>query len=68
MHCDALSFFELGSVHYDYYLVNIRIPIHESTETNLNLGSIRDVNLIVSMHNIIAYDIWQAEKKKIVSS
>ena len=27
--CELLPFFELGSVHYDFYLINIRLPINK---------------------------------------
>ena len=58
MHCDALSFFELGSVHYDYYLVNFRIPIHETTEMNLHLGAIKEATLAVSLILTLRLGSW----------
>lgn len=41
--CSILPFFELGSCHYDYYLVNIRIPVHEHKSTNLGIGKLQDI-------------------------
>ena len=54
MECDVLHFFELGSCHYDYYLMNIRLPIDGGK--NLNIGKITDLELVVS--NFISYQFY----------
>ena len=46
MNCDVLHFFELGSCHYDFYLMNIRLPI--DGVKNQNIGKITDLELVVS--------------------
>ncbi len=46
--CELLPFFELGSCHYDYYLVNIRLPVHEGKGMNVDIGLIKDMWLVVS--------------------
>lgn len=49
MECDMLAFFELGSCHHDYYLVNIRIPIDDDQEINIDIpGKLKDIHLVVS--------------------
>ncbi len=47
--CELLPFFELGSCHYDYYLVNIRLPVHEGKGMNVDIGLIKDMWLVVSI-------------------
>ena len=44
--CDLLHFFELGSVHYTDYIVNIRLPSDE--DKNRNIGKLKDMTLTVS--------------------
>ena len=54
--CTALSLFELGSVHSEFYLLNVRIPTilddegTEITPTN-DLGKLVDVHLVVIHQN-----------------
>ncbi|XP_060574526.1 protein wntless-like, partial [Ruditapes philippinarum] len=44
--CDPLSFFELGSVHHDYYLVNIKVPVEPYKGINMGIGKLRDITLV----------------------
>ncbi|GAB1606287.1 protein wntless-like [Argonauta hians] len=41
--CNLVPLFELGSCHYDYYLVNLRIPVHEHKYTNMAIGKLQDI-------------------------
>ncbi|CAG0878855.1 unnamed protein product, partial [Darwinula stevensoni] len=51
--CPILPLFELGSLHHDYYLLNVRIPVEKKNvkgqvvEVNAGLGSIEDLWLVV---------------------
>lgn len=45
--CEMLSFFELGSLHHDYYLVNIKVPVEPYSEVNTKIGKLRGINLVV---------------------
>lgn len=51
MMCDFLPMFELGSCHYDFYLVNIRLPINAEQDYNFNtgIGHIMDLWLTVGV-------------------
>lgn len=44
--CDMLPFFELGSVHYKSYLVNLRLP--SVNKANQNLGPVKEMWTYVS--------------------
>ncbi|XP_067679551.1 protein wntless homolog isoform X1 [Haliotis asinina] len=61
-HCNLIPFFELGSVHYDYYLVNIRIPVLESRGINLGIGSIEDIHVVVIHQNGGFTQVWFSMK------
>ncbi|XP_060072318.1 protein wntless homolog [Ylistrum balloti] len=43
--CDLLQLFELGSVHYHYYLVNIRLPTFPLKGVNIDIGKIVDMHM-----------------------
>lgn len=53
--CDLLSFFELGSVHYDYYLINVKVPVEPYSDVNMKIGKLTDMNMVVCLYVII---IW----------
>lgn len=50
--CDLLPLFELGSVHHDYYLVNLRLPTDPSG-LNDGIGHIDDIWMVVSIISFI---------------
>ncbi|XP_076462861.1 protein wntless homolog isoform X2 [Babylonia areolata] len=57
--CDLLPFFELGSVHYDFYLINIRIPVvSKLTTVNHDIGQIRDMQFITIFQNGGFTKVW----------
>ena len=43
-----MPFFEIGSVHYEEYLVNIRLP---AVKTNEKIGQVADIHFVVSYIN-----------------
>lgn len=49
--CDLLPFMEVGSVAHKYYLLNIRLPVNERKKINVGIGEIRDIRLVVRLHN-----------------
>ena len=55
-----ISFFELGSCHHDFYLVNIRISVDEMRDLNMHIpGRSNDVWLTVSVIGYcVDYGIW----------
>ncbi|ESP00710.1 hypothetical protein LOTGIDRAFT_112226 [Lottia gigantea] len=56
--CELLSFFELGSVHYDYYLINIHLPVYQPKDVNLGLGTIQDIHIITIFQNGGFTKVW----------
>ncbi|BFZ00080.1 hypothetical protein BsWGS_03119 [Bradybaena similaris] len=55
--CELLPLFELGSVHYDYYLVNIRLPVHVKSEVN-HIGEMEELRVIVIFQNGGFTKVW----------
>ena len=47
--CSIIPLFELGSLHHDFYLLNIRLPVDHKKNINSRLGHIADIWLFVSM-------------------
>jgi len=47
--------FELGSLHHDYYLINIKIPVDEENGINFGLGHLKDVWLVVRNTNVLSF-------------
>lgn len=60
--CSTIPLFELGSLHHDYYLLNIRLPVDTERKMNLNIGNIRDLHLTVIYQNGGFTKIWMALK------
>lgn len=45
--CGLVPLFELGSLHHNYYLINIKIPVNEQSGMNIGLGHLKDIWLVV---------------------
>ncbi|XP_053694928.1 protein wntless [Sabethes cyaneus] len=60
--CDAIPLFELGSLHHDYYLLNIRLPVDSDMEMNIDIGHIQDLHLSVIYQNGGFTKIWVSLK------
>lgn len=56
--CSVLSFFELGSCHHDYYLVNLRLPVLANSSVNHGLGIIDDMWLVEIHQNGGFTKVW----------
>jgi Wnt-binding factor required for Wnt secretion len=54
--CSLLPLFELGALHHDFYLLNLRFPI--SYQSNQGLGPIADVFLIAINQNGGFTKVW----------
>ncbi|XP_053385185.1 protein wntless-like [Mercenaria mercenaria] len=60
--CDLLSFFELGSIHHDYYLVNIKVPVEPYKGINMGIGKLRDITLVAIHQNGGFTRVWLSIK------
>lgn len=60
--CDPIPLFELGSLHHDFYLLNIRLPVDTQLKMNLNIGNVKDLNLAVIYQNGGFTKVWVALK------
>ncbi|KAH3727588.1 protein wntless-like [Dreissena polymorpha] len=60
--CEMLSFFELGSLHHDYYLVNIRVPVDSYTGINMDIGKLNDIHLVAIYQNGGFTKVWVSIK------
>ena len=60
--CNTLPLFELGSLHHDYYLLNIRLPVDTDRKMNLNIGNIKDLHLTVIYQNGGFTKVWLSLK------
>lgn len=60
--CDTIPLFELGSLHHDYYLLNIRLPVDTQRNMNLNIGNVKDLNLAVIYQNGGFTKVWVSLK------
>ncbi|XP_025111192.1 protein wntless homolog isoform X2 [Pomacea canaliculata] len=56
--CDLLPFFELGSVHYDYYLINIRLPVSKRDDEMNKLGTVSGMTFITIFQNGGFTKVW----------
>ncbi|KAK7100191.1 protein wntless homolog [Littorina saxatilis] len=56
--CDLLPFFELGSVFYNHYLINIRIPVIAKLKVNHDIGKIQDMQFITIFQNGGFTKVW----------
>ncbi|CAL8324867.1 unnamed protein product [Arctogadus glacialis] len=60
--CDLLPFMELGSVSHKYYLLNIRLPVHERKKINVGIGEVKDIQLVGIHQNGGFTKVWFAMK------
>lgn len=60
--CDTIPVFEMGSLHHDYYLLNVRIPVDSEQKMNLNIGFIVDLHLAVIYQNGGFTKVWVSLK------
>ncbi|XP_058806011.1 protein wntless isoform X2 [Phymastichus coffea] len=60
--CSTLSLFELGSLHHDYYLLNIRLPNDPRKQVNQDLGHVTDLWLTVINQNGGFTKVWVSLK------
>ena len=51
--CEEIPFFEIGSVHYDEYLVNIKLPY--ARHSNERIGLVTEINFVVSKRSFIHF-------------
>lgn len=56
--CHAMHLFELGSLHHDYYLLNVRLPVDSQKQLNLNIGHIKDLQLNLIYQNGGFTKVW----------
>ncbi|XP_059174056.1 protein wntless homolog B-like isoform X2 [Physella acuta] len=62
--CDLIPLFELGSVHYDYYLINIRLPVNLKNTVN-HFGQLGDMYIIFIFQNGGFTKVWFSIKTTI---
>lgn len=60
--CETIPLFELGALHHDYYLLNVRLPVDSDRQMNLNIGPIRDLQLSVIYQNGGFTKVWVSLK------
>ena len=60
--CDLLPLFELGSLHHDFYLLNLRLPPNMANQKNVGIGKLVDVNLVVIFQNGGFTKVWVSMK------
>ncbi|XP_066997496.1 protein wntless [Anabrus simplex] len=60
--CSVLPLFELGSLHHDYYLLNVRLPVDSEKKTNQDLGHVRDLWLVTINQNGGFTKVWVSLK------
>lgn len=56
--CEMIPLFELGALHYDYYLLNLRFPIDSGMHMNLNIGHMHDLTLTAIYQNGGFTKVW----------
>uniref|UniRef100_T1GYF3 Protein wntless n=1 Tax=Megaselia scalaris TaxID=36166 RepID=T1GYF3_MEGSC len=49
--CEMMPLFELGALHHDFYLLNIRLPMDTDMQMNTKIGHLHDLNLTVIFQN-----------------
>ena len=60
--CSLLTFFELGSCHHHYYLINVRVPVYAKTNQNTDIGALKNLWLTVINQNGGFTKVWVSMK------
>lgn len=60
--CEMIPLFELGALHHDYYLLNLRFPVDTDLKMNLNMGHMHDVTLTAIYQNGGFTKVWLSLK------
>uniref|UniRef100_A0A6B2E8C0 Protein wntless n=1 Tax=Phlebotomus kandelakii TaxID=1109342 RepID=A0A6B2E8C0_9DIPT len=60
--CDPVALFELGSLHHDYYLLNLRLPVDTQRQLNLNIEQVMDAQLTTIYQNGGFTKVWLSLK------
>ncbi|XP_059470614.1 protein wntless isoform X2 [Neocloeon triangulifer] len=60
--CSIVPIFELGSLHHDYYLLDLRLPVDDNTNMNSGLGQIVDIWLVAINQNGGFTKVWLSLK------
>lgn len=56
--CSIIPLFELGSLHHDFYLLNIRLPVGVDKKMNQGLGHVEDIWLVAINQNGGFTKVW----------
>ncbi|KAF4524011.1 hypothetical protein B566_EDAN006305 [Ephemera danica] len=60
--CSIVPLFELGSLHHDFYLLNVRLPVDDNTNMNSGLGRVNDLWLVAINQNGGFTKVWLSLK------
>ncbi|KAL1110355.1 hypothetical protein AAG570_007886 [Ranatra chinensis] len=60
--CSFIPLFELGSLHHDFYLLNIRLPVDNEKGMNLELGKVDDMWLVAINQTGGFTKVWMSLK------
>ncbi|CAB3375454.1 Hypothetical predicted protein [Cloeon dipterum] len=60
--CSIVPLFELGSLHHDYYLLDLRLPVDDRSKMNNGLGQIVDIWLVAINQNGGFTKVWLSLK------
>ncbi|CAG7820249.1 unnamed protein product [Allacma fusca] len=56
--CELIPLFELGSLHHDFYLLNIRLPVFKNKPHNKGIGIPQDMYLVTIYQNGGFTKVW----------
>lgn len=57
-----IPLFELGALHHDYYLLNLRFPLDSGLKMNMNIGHLHDITLTAIYQNGGFTKVWLSLK------
>ncbi|GLH11570.1 hypothetical protein R5R35_006830 [Gryllus longicercus] len=60
--CSDIPLLELGSLHHDFYLLNIRLPVDNDKQTNQGLGHVHGLWLVAIHQNGGFTKVWVSLK------